>query len=113
MLPIIISSLAFVSALAVGILQIEQAQDRMTLEKVTKVLLEREIIMFQNGSGTYSDTGKKNGKQTEIKYDENRVDSSSYDMRKVFDQNIGDIIVNKFNKYYSIDRRDNIQGNRS
>lgn len=112
LLPIITSSLAFISALAVRILQIEQAQDRMTLERVTKVLLEREIIMFKNGSGPYSGTGKRNGKETEIKQDENRVNLSTPEQRKVFAQNIADIIVNKFNKYYSIDRRDNIQWNR-
>jgi uncharacterized membrane protein YvbJ len=46
--------LAVISAIAVGLLQIFQAYERMTLERITEVSLESEINLYNSQAGVYN-----------------------------------------------------------
>ena len=48
------SVLAVVSAVSAGSLQIVQASDRLILERITKINLEREIVLYKTNGGIYS-----------------------------------------------------------
>ena len=60
----------------------------MTLEKITRVALEREIVLYKSGAGIYSGKDKQ-----KLNLD---------DKRKLFAQQVAEIILNKFNKYYTV-----------
>lgn len=45
---------AVVSAVSAGSLQIVQASDRLILERITKINLEREIVLYKTNGGIYS-----------------------------------------------------------
>lgn len=84
------SLLAVISAVSVGMLQLAQAGEKMTLEKITRVSLEREILLYNTKARIYS-----------------RTDNQPFTgRRKLFAQQVAEIMVNKFNKYYSINPRD-------
>ena len=85
------SFLAVISAVSIGILQLTQAGDRMTLEKITRISLEKEILLYTTKAGVYSGTEKQ--------------PLSDDRRRKLFAQRVAEIIVNKFNKYYSFGPR--------
>lgn len=89
------SILAVISAVSVGTLQIIQAFDKMNLEKVTRIHLEREIFLYKTIGGVYS---------TEINPSLLKGDPSSLASRRssLFAQRAAEIIVNKFDRYYSI-----------
>lgn len=92
--------LAVITAVSVGILQITQAFDKVTLEKVTRIYLEREILLYKTKGGIYS---KENNPKLK------EVENVEAERRKLFSQRIAEIIVNKFNKYYALSPRGRFQ----
>jgi hypothetical protein len=93
---VVSSTLGFISVIAVGLLQIEQSYERMTLERLTRISLEREIIAYKNRTDIYSENQNVSADSKE---------KESERLRRLCAQRIGDIIVNKFNRYYSIGRQ--------
>jgi Protein of unknown function (DUF4231) len=81
------SILAFIGAISVGILQITQARDRWTLERVTKVTIERERNLYNNNVRPYAAYAD--------------MDSNK---RQLYVERVMRIIINKFNRYYAIGR---------
>jgi hypothetical protein len=93
---VVSSTLGFISVIAVGLLQIEQSYERMTLERLTRISLEREILAYKNRTDIYSENQNLSADSKE---------KESERLRRLCAQRIGDIIVNKFNRYYSIGRQ--------
>jgi hypothetical protein len=81
------SILAFIGAISVGILQITQARERWTLERVTKVTIERERNLYNNNVRPYAAYAN--------------MDSIK---RQLYVERVMRIIINKFNRYYAIGR---------
>ena len=81
------SILAFIGAISVGILQITQARERWTLERVTKVTIERERNLYNNNAGPY---------EAYADMDSNK--------RQLYVERVMRIIINKFNRFYAIGR---------
>lgn len=86
--------LAVISAVSAGSLQIIQAFDKMNLEKVTRINLEKEVLLYKANGGIYSPENNPNLKQGDT--------SLPAQGKSLFVQRIAEIIVNKFNRYYSI-----------
>jgi hypothetical protein len=78
------SILAAIGAISVGILQITQAREKWTIERVTKVTIERERNLYNNDAGPYAD-----------------MDSIK---RQLYVERVMRIIINKFNRFYAIGR---------
>ncbi len=87
------SILAVISAVSAGSLQIIQAFDKMNLEKVTRIHLEREILLYKANGGIYSPENNR------MLVQESTLPAQR---RSLFAQRIGEIIVNKFDQYYSL-----------
>jgi Protein of unknown function (DUF4231) len=81
------SILAFIGAISVGILQITQARERWTLERVTKVTIERERNLYNNNARPYEAYAD--------------MDSTK---RQLYVERVMRIIMNKFNRFYAIGR---------
>jgi hypothetical protein len=85
------TSLAFIGAISIGILQLTQAYERASLERITQKALEGERNLYNNSAEPYSDDRTKS--------------------RKLFVARVERIILNKFNRFYAIGRLDrNIDG---
>jgi hypothetical protein len=82
--------LAFIGAISVGILQLTQAHERWTLERVTKVAVEAERNLYNNTAGPYA--------QKDI------------NKHQLYVERVMRIIINKFNRFYAIGRPNQTEG---
>jgi hypothetical protein len=85
------SILAFIGAISVGILQVTQAHDRWTLERVTKVTVEAERNLYKYTAGPYTDEALKRAGTKKTK-------------DQLYVERVMRIIINKFNRFYAIGR---------